>query len=217
MLLIELCQPRARQLLNELPLAEERTPVRMRGVADLVEAPQQELLGVILDEIHLLEDDLLLVVDLVGREARVGREVGQQLDAGAQMLDGHHEVVVRRIVRRVGIARSAEALDHRVDRARWAGRRPLEQHVLDVVGQAELVGGLVAAAHPHPELERDDVARAMLLDDQDDAVGQYRASRLGQRDRARAAGGGAPGEPQQGDDGCGAREATPHQWTPLST
>jgi hypothetical protein len=46
-------------------------PVRMRRVAHLIQAPDQKLLRVVLDEVHLLEDHLFLVVDLRGRKARV--------------------------------------------------------------------------------------------------------------------------------------------------
>jgi hypothetical protein len=108
----------------------------------------------------------------------VGREIREQLHTLAQVLDRHLEVVVRRVARGKRVARPAEALDHRVDRAGRPRRRALEQHVLDVVSRAELAGGLVASAHAHPELERDDVACAMLLDDQDNAVREHLADRF---------------------------------------
>jgi hypothetical protein len=86
----------------------------------------------------------------------------------------------------------------------------------DVVGQAELAGGLVASAHAHPELERDDVHRAMPLGDQDDAVREHLTDWFRERDGARSAHGGATSEPQQREGGCGARRPPPHQLTPLS-
>lgn len=88
MLAIKRHERRARQLLDECPLAEKRPSVRMRRVADRVEAPEQKLLGVVLDEIHLLEDRLLLVLDLVRRKARVGREIREQLHTSRRCSTG---------------------------------------------------------------------------------------------------------------------------------
>src|SRR5438046_966571 len=81
----------------------------------------------------------------------------------AQRARGHHDVVVRVVVRRERVARAAEALDQRVDGAGRPRRRALEQHVLEVVGETELALVLITAADAYPELRRDDFSRAVLL------------------------------------------------------
>jgi hypothetical protein len=50
-----------------------------------------------------------------------------------------------------------------VDEALGSRAGLLEEHVLQGVGQAELRRGLVAAAHAHPQLNRDHPAGAKLL------------------------------------------------------
>ena len=62
------------------------------------------------------------------------------------------------------------ALDLAIHEAGRTRRRPLEQHVLEVVREAELGGGLIARARSDPELKGDHVTRAVLLDDDPDAV-----------------------------------------------
>src|SRR5262249_28653391 len=90
--------------------------------------------------------------------------------------------------------------DVAIDEALRARGGPLEEHVLEVVGQPELVPGLVAAPCAHPQLDRDDFTRGVLLNEDAGPVVQHVAARGfdggGRFDRpgARAARQHQPGE-----------------------
>jgi hypothetical protein len=176
----------------------------MRAIGQLVQPTDQGAVGVVLGEPHLLEDDLALGVELGLGEVGVDGDVGQQLQASAEVLGRQHDVVVGVVVRGEGVALPAQPLDETVDRAGWSGRRALEEHVLEVVGEPELVRGLVAAARPQPELERHHLAGAVLVDDHHDAAGQNLAAGPGAL--ACPAAGGA-GDEGQGQGGQGRRSA----------
>src|SRR5438034_511011 len=92
--------------------------------------------------------------------------------------------------------------------AGWPRRRALEEHVLEVVRQPELGRRLVAPAHAQPELHRHDVARAVLLADDDDAVRQHLPRRAGDTRRARGHGGAAREEEDEKKEGARPRGRT---------
>ena len=191
MLLVVGVQRLAREIFYELARAEQRAPVGMRRIGRLGEAALQEALRIVLGEVHLLEHDLLLALELGGHEGGVDGDVGEQRGGGAQAREGDDEVVMREVVRRERVAVAAEAFDLGVDRPRWPRRRSLEEHVLEIVREPQLGGRLVASAHAQPELHGDDVTGAVLLADDDDAVGQDVPRRSGGaacsgRERSRA-------------------------------
>ena len=76
------------------------------------------------------------------------------------------------VPRRARVDATAHALHFPIDEARRPGRGALEEHVLEIVGQPQLARALVPGPRLHPELQRDDVAGAMLLDDHGNAVGE---------------------------------------------
>src|SRR5262249_47862605 len=53
------------------------------------------------------------------------------------------------------------------------GGRTLEQHVLEVMGEAELAGAFIARTALDPKLQSDHIACTMLFDDDGDAVGEH--------------------------------------------
>ena len=81
-------------------------------------------------------------------------------------------MVVREVERGAGIHPASGPLHLSIDEASGPGRRAFEEHVLEIVGEAELVRRLVASARLHPQLNGDDVARPMLFDDDANAVEQ---------------------------------------------
>ena len=63
--------------------AQYRPPERMPAPETFGKELVDEIVGRVLDHLDLFEDDLLLALDLLGREGRPGDEVGQQIDAQA--------------------------------------------------------------------------------------------------------------------------------------
>ena len=59
-----------------------------------------EIVGRVLDHLDLFEDDLLLALDVVGREHRVRHEVGEDVGGQRQVLVEHLDVVAGVFLRR---------------------------------------------------------------------------------------------------------------------
>src|SRR5262249_54779255 len=66
----------------------------------------------------------------------------------------------------------ADTLDVPLDEALRAQGGALEEHVLQIVSQAELRGRLIATSRANPELDGDDFTRGVLLNEDADAVVQ---------------------------------------------
>jgi len=131
----------------------------------------------VLTQPHLLDDDLLLKLELGLVEDGVDADVGHHLDGGDGARRREHRVVVREVERRSGVHPSADPLDVVIDEALRTRGGPLEEHVLEIMGQPELVRGLVATAGAHPQLDCDDFTRGVLLNEDADAVEQHGAAR----------------------------------------
>jgi hypothetical protein len=79
-------------------------------------------------------------------------------------------MVESEVERGAGVDPPSYSFDVTIDETPRASGRSLEEHVLQVVSEAELGGRLVAAAGPHPQLDRDDLTRRVLLNEDADAV-----------------------------------------------
>ena len=128
--------------------------------------------GIVVVETHFLEHNLLLGLEEIGLQAGVHADVHEHLDARHDLARRQDRVIEGVVPRRPGVDTSADSLDLALDEPCRARRRTLEEHVLEIVGQPQLARALVPRARLHPELQRDDVAGAMLLDDHRDAVGE---------------------------------------------
>lgn len=113
-------------------------------------APGHRLLqpvpGIVLDHPDLLEDHLALAVHLLRQQAQAPHPVGLDPERLPPRSALELEVVEGCVVGRERVVRAAQALSQTVDRARPVGRRALEHHVLQEVGQTGLVKLLVPAA-----------------------------------------------------------------------
>jgi hypothetical protein len=138
----------------------------------VVELPGEVALRAVLVEPHLLEHDLLLEIELGLVEHRVDADVGEHLDRRHRAQLRKHRVVEGVVPRGARVHPSADALDVAVDESPRPGRRTLEEHVLEVMRQAQLGRGLVSSAGANPQLHRDDLAGSKLLDDDPHAVRQ---------------------------------------------
>src|SRR5262249_61797804 len=69
--------------------------------------------GVILEEMHLLEDDTLLALDLVGIELRVPQHVEQDVEGNVAVVGGAPDVVARVLLRGECVELAPDPVDDR--------------------------------------------------------------------------------------------------------
>ena len=101
----------------------------------------------------LLEDDLALGGDVARVEEEVVHAVGLEIDHEGEAVRRDVDVVRRDVLAGEGVVPAAVLLDQTRELARPVGRRALEHHVLEEVGEAGAAARLVARAHPVPHLE----------------------------------------------------------------
>ena len=99
---------------------------------------------------HLLEDDLALGIDVVRPQRRLAKDVAEDVEAEIEVLRQGAHVEGRVLLRRVGVHVAADGVDRLGDVPGGTGVGPLEEQVLEEVGDAELFAGLVTRARPHP-------------------------------------------------------------------
>ena len=138
---------------------EDRPAERVPFPEMLREELVDEIVGRVLDHLDLFEDDLLLLVEILGREVRVHHDVGEQIDRGRQVLVEDLDVVAGVFLRRERVELAADRVDGLGDVLGRARAGPLEQHVLDEMGDAAAVDRLVPgpARQPDAEAHRPDV------------------------------------------------------------
>ena len=112
----------------------------------VLEIVENQFGRVVLVAVYLLEDDAALLVNLLLREGAVEDDVGEQLQGTREILLQEGRVHHRLLLVGEGIEVAPHIL-HAVQYVpRAALRGTLEQHVLHEMGQARLVGLLVASA-----------------------------------------------------------------------
>ena len=151
-----------RRLVPALQVVEER--LARRGAHGLLAADdvpaerlvaEEELLVHAADEVarrvevhvHLLDDDALLAVDLLGLELRVAQHVGEHVERDPAVLGRASDVVAGVLLAGERVELAADPVDLDADVAR--GRAPfgsLEEHVLGEVRDAVRLGRFVARA-----------------------------------------------------------------------
>ncbi len=117
--------------------------------------------GIVGLSFRLLDDHLELTRELAGVDHRVRVRVGLDLQARDQPGRRQHRVVHRVVVDRAGVEIAAASLRFLGDDANAARRRPLEVHVLEHVGDADDVVGLVEVPRLHVCDDRDDGCRVV--------------------------------------------------------
>ena len=144
--------------------ADHRPSQRVRAEHGLREQVVDELLRRVLVHGDLLEDDVALLVEL----AEAGREdhVRHHLDRGVDVPVRDARVDDGVLPRGGGVQLRPHRVEGLGDLLRVVRARPLEQEVLDEVGDAGAVVPLVAGARADPEADRDGAdARHPLGDD----------------------------------------------------
>ena len=104
----------------------------------VVELEGEISLRTVLAQPHFLEDDFLLELELGLIEDRVDADVGEHLDGRDGTRRRQHRMIVSVVERGSGVHPSTHTFDISFHEAPSARGRALEEHVLEVVGKAEL-------------------------------------------------------------------------------
>ena len=134
------------EALDMLRGAEDIVPEGMASEEEFLEVIENELGGIVLVAVYLLEDDTALLVHLVLGVGAVEDNVSEQFEGARKILLQEGRVDDRLLLVGIGIEVATDIL-HAVEyvpSATLCGA--LEEHVLDEVGQTSLVGLLVARA-----------------------------------------------------------------------
>ena len=123
--------------------------------------------------LDLLDDHLLLPLDILGIEGRVEDDVGEHVERQRQMLVEHLDVVAGVLFGGEGVELAANRVDLLGDVLGGPGPSPLEQHVLDEVGNAATFGGLVPRTAGQPDTNADRPNLIHRLGQNPEAVIEY--------------------------------------------
>ncbi len=215
-----------RRVLGTVPAVEEglRVRVLVGHVLDVLEEAHRRVLvrvdleGLVArDLVDLLDRVRAVLVVLAENGARLGLErrlvvrevlepVGLDLQHRLEVFLRERRVVVRVVVRRVGVLLGARARHDRLVLLRRVLLRPAKHHVLEEVGEAGLAGlDLVPRARLHGDLERDDVRKSRGHDDHLQPVRKSRLRGLERQEIGfRLLGARAGGHEGEEDSGKGA-------------
>jgi hypothetical protein len=159
--------------------AEDRPAERMVVPEALGENLVDQIVGRVLDHLDLFEDHLLFALDVFFREQRVADQVREDLDRERQVLVEHLGVVAGVFLRRERVDLAADRIDLLRDLLGVARRRALEEHVLDEVRDAGVIGRLVARAARQPDADGDRPHVRHPLGGETDTVGKHGSTDIG--------------------------------------
>jgi len=139
---------------HRVALASGVATEAVSGEQLLREGAQGDIVRGVVVHGQLFEDHLAFAVDVAVGQRRVREHIAEQLDPGVGVTGRHPAVVRRVLLGGEGVDIAPHAVDGAGDAARRAGRRALEQQVLEEVADARLVGGLVTRADLDPRAHR---------------------------------------------------------------
>ena len=132
-----------------------------------------QIVGRVLDHLDLFEDHLLFALDVVVSEERIADQIGEDVDGERQVLVEDLEVIAGVFLRREGVDLPAD----RIDLLRYffcaPSRSALEEHVLDEVRDAGMIGGFVARSARQPDADGDRPNVWHPLGGEADTVGKH--------------------------------------------
>ena len=149
-------------------------PTGWSGERGLLQLVEHEVVGRVLGRADLLHDDVLLALQLLRIEGRIGQDVGQHVERERHVGLEHARVIGGGFDRGAGVEIAADRLDLLGDLARGAPRGALERHVLEQMRNAVLVRPLVAAAGADPDAERGGLQMRHRIGHHDEAGGKTR-------------------------------------------
>ena len=118
----------------------------------------------------LLDDDPLFALHLLLRESCVQKEIGKKLKCFGGMIARCFGVKAGHILAREGIDLRAERIKRVGELERGARRRPLEEHVLDEMGNSVLFIRFICGARSNEYAHGDGQQSLHLLDNDANAV-----------------------------------------------
>ena len=149
------------------------------GAAEGVALPEflreelvDEVVGVVFVHLDFFEDDALLAGEVVGGEGGVEDEVGEEVEGGGDVFVEDLDVEADGFFAGEGVEVAADGVDFAGELLGGAGGGALEDHVLDEVGDAVEVGGLVAGAGVDPDAHGDGAEVGHALGEDEEAVGE---------------------------------------------
>ncbi len=154
--------------------AQHRAAERLARQRRLLELVEDDVVGRVERLADLLQDDAALALQLVGIEHRVAQDVDDHLDTQRHVLLQDGGVIGGDLAAGIGVQAAADILDLFGDGAGAAGARALEGHVLQHVGHAVQLGGLVPRAAGDPDAERRRFDLGHRVDGDPQAVAQRR-------------------------------------------
>ncbi len=134
--------------------AQDRAADRLAGERGFLQPVPDEIVRGVFRRADLLHDHVLLALQLLRVERRIGEDVGKHVERERHVGLEHARVVGRGLDRGGRVEVAADRLDLLGDLARAAPGCALERHVLEQMRDAVLVGALVAAAGADPDAER---------------------------------------------------------------
>ncbi len=143
----------ARERAHALLAAKDRTAQRLGRKRPALEMIENHVIRRVLGLADLLDDHALLALEFLEIKRRVLEDVGEDIDGKRHVIAQHPRVVRGLLARRIGIDEATDTLDLLGDAARGPALRALERHVLEHVGDAVGVLGLVARARTHPDAD----------------------------------------------------------------
>ena len=132
----------------------------------------EKLLGSILDGAQLLEDHGPLALNLLLLEQRIQNDVRDQLEGILEVNVEHVGVVTSVLFGGESVELTTHGIDLEGDLLGRAIGGPLEQHVLDEVGDTRLFGRFEARTHLHPHTEAGGAYRRHTFGDDDEVIFQ---------------------------------------------
>ena len=145
------------------------------GLAERVALPEilhedfvDQRVGIVLVHLDFFEDHAALAGDFFGGEDGVQHEVGEDVECGGNVLVENLDVEADGFFAGKGVEIAADGVDFAGDALGGARLGPLEDHVLDEMGDAVQLGDFVARTGAHPDAHGDgaDVLHALGEDDE---------------------------------------------------
>ena len=133
---------------------QDRAADRLVRKRRLLQPLEHQIVGRILGGADLLHDHVLLALQLLRIERRIGQDVGENVERERHVGREHARVISRALDAGGGVKVAADRLDLLGDLPGGSPAGALEGHMLQEMRDAVLVRPLVAAATAGPDAER---------------------------------------------------------------
>ena len=150
------------------------------GLAQDVAGPQRlreqvmdQIIRLVVAPLDLFQDDVEFAPHLLRVEGGVQEHIAQHIHGQWDVFREDTGVIAGVFFGREGVDVAADGVDLVGDLLGVPGRRPLEQHMFDDVGDAPDGVVLVPRPDPHPDAKRHRLHIGDVLSDDTDAVGQH--------------------------------------------